>query len=230
MVEPIGNLVSDCFYKSKLLTGFRPVPDSYQNLPKAIQAYATWLDTASFGKGAHHSTGGKGSSIANATEVNVIIRLLDGIANSDEQVDSLLQQMMKDKGELPIGIICMYAEQKKRLRRKVAEQSWGDDFKSLLRIDTVDSYQGKENRLVILSITRSDAKQSPGFLRSPNRINVGLSRAMDRLVIVGNSEMWKGKNKHYPLGKVFDYMDQRRNKEPGGYRLINAKNFKEVKN
>jgi superfamily I DNA and/or RNA helicase len=230
MVEPIGNLVSDCFYKSKLRTGFRPVPDSYQNLPKAIQAYATWLDTASFGKGAHHSTGGKGSSIANATEVNVIIRLLDGIANSDEQVDSLLQQMRKDKGELPIGIICMYAEQKKRLRRKVAEQSWGDDFKSLLRIDTVDSYQGKENRLVILSITRSDAKQSPGFLRSPNRINVGLSRAMDRLVIVGNSEMWKGKNKHYPLGKVFDYMDQRRNKEPGGYRLINAKNFKEVKN
>ena len=138
--------------------------------------------------------------------------------------------MRKDKGELPIGIICMYAEQKKRLRRKVAEQSWGDDFKSLLRIDTVDSYQGKENRLVILSITRSDAKQSPGFLRSPNRINVGLSRAMDRLVIVGNSEMWKGKNKHYPLGKVFDYMDQRRHKEPEGYRLINAKNFKEVKN
>lgn len=230
MVEPIGNLVSDCFYKSKLLTGFRPVPDSYQNLPKAIQAYATWLDTASFGKGAHHSTGGKGSSIANPTEVNVIIKLLDGIANSDEQVDSLLQQMMKDKGELPIGIICMYAEQKKRLRRKVAEQSWGDDFKSLLRIDTVDSYQGKENRLVILSITRSDAKQSPGFLRSPNRINVGLSRAMDRLVIVGNSEMWKGKNKDYPLGKVFDYMDQRRHKESEGYRLVNAKNFKEVRN
>ena len=230
MVEPIGNLVSDCFYKSKLRTGFRPVPDSYKNLPNVIQAYATWLDTASFGKGAHHSTGGKGSSIANVTEVNVIIKLLDGIANSDEQIDSLLQQMRKDKGELPIGIICMYAEQKKRLRRKVAEQSWGDDFKSLLRIDTVDSYQGKENRLVILSITRSDAKQSPGFLRSPNRINVGLSRAMDRLVIVGNSEMWKGKNKHYPLGKVFDYMDQRRHEEPEGYRLINAKNFKEVKN
>lgn len=230
MVEPIGNLVSDCFYKSKLRTGFRPVPDSYQNLPKTIQAYATWLDTASFGKAAHHSTGGKGSSIANPTEVNVIIKLLDGIANSDKQVDSLLQQMRKDKGELPIGIICMYAEQKKRLRRKVAEQSWGEDFKSLLRIDTVDSYQGKENRLVILSITRSDAKQSPGFLRSPNRINVGLSRAMDRLVIVGNSEMWKSKNKHYPLGKVFDYMDQRRHKESGGYRLINAKNFKEVKN
>ncbi|MDG4871052.1 C-terminal helicase domain-containing protein, partial [Guyparkeria sp. 1SP6A2] len=76
-----------------------------------------------------------------------------------------------------------------------AEQTWSEQFKSLIRIDTVDSYQGKENRIVILSITRSDTHQSPGFLRSPNRINVGLSRAMDRLVIVGNSEMWKGKNK-----------------------------------
>ena len=181
------------------------------------------------GNGAHHSDSGKGSSLANPTEVNVIIKLLEAIANSDKQVDALKQQMLKDKGELPIGIICMYAEQKKRLRRKVAEQSWGDEFKSLIRIDTVDSYQGKENRIVILSITRSDAKQSPGFLRSPNRINVGLSRAMDRLVIVGNSEMWKGKNQNFPLGRVFDYIEQRRSKEPNGYSLINAKDFKEVK-
>jgi len=229
MVKPIGSLVSDCFYKGELETGFREVPDSYKHLPKTMQAHATWLDTASFGKGAHHPSNGKGSSIANPTEVNVIIKLLDDIANSDEQVDALKQQMHKDKGELPIGIICMYAEQKKRLRRKVAEQSWGDEFKSLIRIDTVDSYQGKENRIVILSITRSDAKQSPGFLRSPNRINVGLSRAMDRLVIVGNSEMWKGKNQNFPLGKVFDYIEQRRHTEPEGYRLVNAKDFKEVK-
>lgn len=230
MVEPIGNLVSDCFYKGRLLTGFRQVPDSYQHLPSAMKAYTTWLDTAPFGKEAHHPTKVQGSSIANTTEVSVIIKLLDGIANSDEQVDSLVQQMKKDKGELPIGIICMYAEQKKRLRRKVAEQSWNDEFKSLLRIDTVDSYQGKENRIVILSITRSDAKQSPGFLRSPNRINVGLSRAMDRLVIVGNSDMWKGKNQKYPLGKVFDYIDQRRHEESGNYRLVNAKDFNEVSN
>jgi serine/threonine protein kinase len=229
MVKPIGSLVSDCFYKGELETGFREVPDSYKHLPKAIQAHTTWLDTAFMGKGAHHSNSGKGSSIANPAEVNVIIKLLEAIANSDEQVDALKQQMLKDKGELPIGIICMYAEQKKRLRRKVAEQSWGDEFKSLIRIDTVDSYQGKENRIVILSITRSDAKQSPGFLRSPNRINVGLSRAMDRLVIVGNSEMWKGKNHNFPLGRVFDYIEQRRSKEPNGYRLVNAKDFNEVK-
>lgn len=229
MVEPIGNMVSDCFYQGELLTGFREIPDVYQSLPNGIQAYTTWLDTAAFGKRANHDTDGKGSSIANATEIKVIIKLLSGIAQKDDQVESLALQMNKDKGELPIGIICMYAEQKKRLRRKVAEQTWSEQFKSLIRIDTVDSYQGKENRIVILSITRSDTHQSPGFLRSPNRINVGLSRAMDRLVIVGNSEMWKGKNQELPLGKVFDYIEQRRLKEPNNYSLINAENFKEVK-
>lgn len=230
MVEPIGSMVSDCFYKGELITGSREIPEVYQSLPNGMKAYTTWLDTAAFGKRANHSDDGKGSSIANATEVNVIIKLLSRIAQKDDQVESLALQMNKDKGELPIGIICMYAEQKKRLRRKVAEQSWSDQFKSLIRIDTVDSYQGKENRIVILSITRSDSHQSPGFLRSPNRINVGLSRAMDRLVIVSNSEMWKGKNQELPLGKVFDYIEQRRLKEPNNYSLINAENFKEVKN
>lgn len=229
MVEPIGDLVSDCFYEGDLETGSRDIPNIYQGLPDGMKAYTTWLDTKSFGKGAHHPDKGKGSSLANPTEVNAIIKLLNGIASNDEQVDELKQQMKKDKGELPIGIICMYAEQKKRLRRKVSEQSWGDEFKSLLRIDTVDSYQGKENRIVILSITRSEDRQRPGFLRSPNRINVGLSRAMDRLVIVGNSEMWKGKNQELPLGKVFDYIDQRRSKEPKNYSVIDAKSFGEVK-
>ena len=229
MVEPIGNMVSDCFYQGELVTGFREIPDIYQSLPIGMKAHTTWLDTAAFGKRANHGKDGKGSSIANATEVNVIIKLLSEIAQKDDQIESLALQMNKDKGELPIGIICMYAEQKKRLRRKVAEQTWSDQFKSLIRIDTVDSYQGKENRIVILSITRSDSHQSPGFLRSPNRINVGLSRAMDRLVIVGNSEMWKGKNQELPLGKVFDYIDQRRFKEPENYSVIDAKSFSEVK-
>jgi len=229
MVKPIGNLVSDCFYKGELETGFREIPDIYKGLPKAIQGYTTWLDTAKLGKAAHHQKDTKGSSIANRAEVDAIIKLLNGIVANDDQVAALSNQMAKDKGELPIGVICMYAEQKKRLRRKVAEQNWDDSFKSLIRIDTVDSYQGKENRIIILSITRSDTKQAPGFLRSPNRINVGLSRAMDRLIIVGNSDMWRGKNQNLPLGRVLEYIEQRRFSEPNNYKLVNAKNFVEVK-
>ncbi|MCL1078425.1 nuclease [Parashewanella spongiae] len=228
MVEPIGDLVSECFYKGELKTGIRPIPDSYQNLPEVMKSYTTWIDTAWLGKRAYHQDD-SGSSIANTAEVKVIIKLLNQIHSNAEQIEDLVTLKTNDKGELPIGIICMYAEQKKRLRRKVAEQSWSDTFKSLIRIDTVDSYQGKENRIVILSISRSDSKLSPGFLRSPNRINVGLSRAMDRLVIVGNSNMWRGKNQNLPLGKVIDYIEQHAKTEPKGFKVINANTFKEVK-
>ena len=49
----------------------------------------------------------------------------------------------------------------------------------------------------------------PAFLQSPNRINVALSRAMDRLVIFGAKEMWQGVNKNMPLGCVLTYIEDR---------------------
>ena len=98
---------------------------------------------------------------------------------------------------------------------------WRDSFKSLVKIDTVDSYQGKENRIVIVSITRNDPELSPGFLRSPNRINVALSRAMDRLIIVGAADMWRMKNSTLPLGRVLSFIENEANQ--ADFRIINAK-------
>ena len=66
---------------------------------------------------------------------------------------------------------------------------------------TVDSYQGKENRIVIVSIVRNDTSRTVGFLVDPERINVGLSRAKDRLVIVSSSSMWSARP-GTPLSRV----------------------------
>jgi superfamily I DNA and/or RNA helicase len=115
----------------------------------------------------------------------------------------------------------MYAEQKKLIRQKFNQGIWSDGFKALVKIDTVDSYQGKENRIIILSLTRSDKQKSSGFLRTPNRINVAMSRAMDRLLIIGNAEMWKTHNKDKPLGQVVSYMSDMG--EPAGYKFMSAK-------
>ena len=107
------------------------------------------------------------------------------------------------------------------LKRTLGPYGLMQFFKSLVKIDTVDSYQGKENRIIILSLTRSDRHRSPGFLRTPNRINVAMSRAMDRLLIVGNAEMWRTNNRDRPLGHVLAYMDQM--SEDTGYKVIPAK-------
>ena len=61
----------------------------------------------------------------------------------------------------------MYGEQKRIIRQKFNEIDWNDDFKSLVKIDTVDSYQGKENRIIILSVTRSSSDKKPKFFKKP---------------------------------------------------------------
>lgn len=60
-----------------------------------------------------------------------------------------------------------------------------------MKIETVDSYQGKENRIVIVSLVRSNDRGQIGFLDRDNRINVALSRAMDRLVVVGAAHLFR---------------------------------------
>lgn len=217
MAPPIGDLVSKTFYDRKLLNGERAIPDVYQHAPEALCSVVTWLDTANLGHRAHHLED-RGTSIYNRCEADEIISVLKQVSENEEFVAQLSNLVNKD--EAAIGVICMYAEQKRLLRQKFNQEIWSEGFKDIVKIDTVDSYQGKENRIIILSLTRSDKQHSPGFLRAPNRINVAMSRAMDRLLIVGNADIWKGNNKELPLGSVVSYMAERG--QEAGYRFLSA--------
>ncbi|KAH7090017.1 AAA domain-containing protein [Paraphoma chrysanthemicola] len=55
-----------------------------------------------------------------------------------------------------------------------------------IRLATVDNFQGEEAKVVIVSLVRSNLKKNPGFLKTPNRINVLLSRAQHGMYIFGN--------------------------------------------
>jgi superfamily I DNA and/or RNA helicase len=70
-------------------------------------------------------------------------------------------------------------------------------------VGTVDSYQGKENRIIILSVVRNDISKSIGFLTDPERINVAMSRAKDRLIIVSSTAMWQAHPKS-PMHSVLE--------------------------
>lgn len=217
MAVPIGKLVSETFYNGELQNGERGIPDIYRCAPEVLRNVVTWLDTANLGVKSRHTKGG-GRSIFNRVEADAIIAILKKIAEDFEFVSALGK--MIGENEAAIGVICMYSEQKRLLRKKFNQEVWTDSFKDLVKIDTVDSYQGKENRVIILSITRADQQKSPGFLRTPNRINVAISRAMDRLLIVGNADMWRGDNKDLALGRVVRFMNE--NGSSKGYSFISA--------
>ncbi|EAR9961140.1 hypothetical protein E6U59_22445, partial [Salmonella enterica] len=91
-------------------------------------------------------------------------------------------------------------------------------------------------RIIILSVTRSSPDKKPKFLKTPNRINVAISRAMDRLIIVGSTHMWIGANKDLPLGKVLSFISDRSSEDKQNfyekspnYRIVDIeKNLEEV--
>lgn len=212
MAPAIGSLVSACFYENILENGKQDsdVPNIYSSLPEKLKACVTWLDTASLPNSYHEQ--GKSGSLSNRAEADVIIGLLQDLENDETFMNSDIVQKCLDKNEQAIGVICMYGEQKKLIRKKFNERSWDDNFRRLVKIDSVDSYQGKENRVIILSLTRYDKTYSTGFLHLPNRINVALSRAMDKLVIVGAKTVWEQpQNSKMPLAKVLRFMQKQTN-------------------
>jgi hypothetical protein len=87
-------------------------------------------------------------------------------------------------------------------------------------VDTVDSYQGKENPIVIFSAVRCNPFEEIGFTRSWERVNVSLSRARERLVIVGSWKFWLQAGETTPLGKVAHYIETRINQGSVGYKFL----------
>lgn len=215
MAPAIGEMVSACFYGKELVTGVieplgkpykdemvRVVPNIYQHCSvQELRSTVTWVDTS------EKFSDAVGTTFFNKHEARKIIDLLEKI-HADEELLKELKERSKPN-EPPIGIICMYGEQKRYLRKQFNSKAWNEDFRSLVKIDTVDSYQGKENRIIILSVTRNSRDNKIGFMNMPNRINVALSRAMDRLVIFGASRLWSmPKHQESPLGEVLNYIKE----------------------
>lgn len=68
-----------------------------------------------------------------------------------------------------------------------------------LYVTTVDNYQGQENRIILLSLVRSNGKGIIGFLSEENRVCVALSRAREGLYIIGNmNDLVMKNNKIWP--------------------------------
>ncbi|KAJ4352735.1 hypothetical protein N0V95_004007 [Ascochyta clinopodiicola] len=73
-------------------------------------------------------------------------------------------------------------------RRKPLEKK---QLSELLRVATVDNFQGEEAKIIIISLVRSNKERNVGFLKTSNRINVLLSRAQHGMYLIGNTETYR---------------------------------------
>lgn len=221
MAPDIGEVVSSCFYRGKLDTGRGAPPEYYDLLPEHLSNQVTWVDTSPIGERGLEQVSEGGEDKWNLAEARIVMNLLRQIVESDEFM-AFLQEDLQPQ-EPPIGIICMYEKQRQVIDQLKAEAAWLGDARRLVKVDTVDSYQGKENRIIILSTVRNNVRQSSGFLSSSNRVNVAMSRAMERLFIVGATKMWSGKNINQPLGRALTKI--RSLAEAGRAVILSAKQF-----
>ncbi|WP_152016483.1 MULTISPECIES: AAA domain-containing protein [unclassified Bosea (in: a-proteobacteria)] len=205
MASEIHALVSGTFYNSEGLVRSRPEPlDLYALLPTPLDKQVIWLDSS----GKSSTEAQAGTSFTNRREALTVIELLRRIGRSRPFLDRLSELELKE-GEHLIGVICMYAQQAELISSLVVSSDLPQELRNLIKVDTVDAYQGKQNRIVILSLVRSNFERDMGHVRSRNRINVALSRAMDRLLIIGAARMFEtSKNPLRPIVRKLKTLDR----------------------
>lgn len=190
MVEPIGKLISTCFYDSQLHSNG---PEIDQTLNKVLPRPVTWLTTSKLPNSREQSVG---SSFDNSCEVRAILQWL-------KQLNSVAEAAEK---HYSVAVLSGYAAQLKLLNRSLdSEQS---SLKALaIECNTVDAFQGREADIVLYSVTRSNKDGKVGFLRDEARLNVALSRGRIGLVIVGDSQFCRSLS-NSPLYRVLQYIEQ----------------------
>lgn len=80
---------------------------------------------------------------------------------------------------LDIGVITPYDDQKDLISSKINNEE--------IEVDTVDGFQGREKEVIILSLTRSNQENDIGFLKDLRRLNVSITRAKRKLIMIGDS-------------------------------------------
>ncbi len=215
MAPAIGALVSEVFYPdTPLRTARAAVEDWQRTLPLGLGADVVWLDTSRL-EGARETP--REHSYTNDGEIDIIIELLKTLERQDGYLESLVSRAAGEGP--PIGIICMYSAQRDALYRRLSKALLSARLRQLVRVDTVDAYQGHQNVVVIVSLVRNNVGDRQGFLLGPERVNVALSRAQDKLVIVGAAQMWSSPGS--PLGRVLGRIVQ--TEAPNEVRLVDAR-------
>ena len=88
---------------------------------------------------------------------------------------------------LDIGIISPYKGQVQLLRRMLRKDSYWKPLRPLISINTVDGFQGQERDIILISMVRNNEQGQVGFLSDLRRMNVAITRARMKLIIIGHS-------------------------------------------
>ena len=111
---------------------------------------------------------------------------------------------------IDVGIISPYRAQVQYLKKLIKKYEFFKPYRRLISVNTVDGFQGQERDVILISLVRSNDEGQIGFLKDLRRMNVAMTRARMKLIILGNKDTM---TQHPFYKKLWEYVEGLNNDE-----------------
>ena len=112
------------------------------------------------------------------------------------------QRVLEER--IDVGIISPYRAQVQYLKKLIKKYEFFKPYRRLISVNTVDGFQGQERDVILISLVRSNDEGQIGFLKDLRRMNVAMTRARMKLIILGNKDTM---TKHPFYKKLWEYVE-----------------------
>ena len=180
MNEDIMRFSSDWFYHGKVVADPSVKYRGILDLDKAIEwKEACETDDSDMSTRSHEEFVGSSYGRINKLEARQTLLTLA------EYYLRIGRQRILDE-RIDVGIISPYRAQVQYLRHLIKKVDFFKPFRKYITVNTVDGFQGQERDVILLSLVRSNDEGQIGFLRDLRRMNVAITRARMKLIILGD--------------------------------------------
>jgi superfamily I DNA and/or RNA helicase len=199
MNEEIMRFSSDWFYNNKV----ESAPEVKYRSILDLDLPMTWVDTSLFDIPADSDVSFKeqfvGESFGRINKAEAELTLL-ALQQYFEKIGKT--RLLNDR--LDVGIISPYRAQVQYLRQQLKKKEYFKPFRHLVTVNTVDGFQGQERDIILISLVRSNDEGQIGFLRDLRRMNVAITRARMKLIILGDAQTM---TRHPFYRKLYEYIE-----------------------
>ena len=197
MNEAIMKFSSDMFYGGKVESApqvrYRGILD--------LDTPITWVNTE--GLDYKEEFVGENYGRVNKQEAHLTI----------DTIKSYMERVGRERAieeRVDVGIISPYRAQVQYLRRILRRNEYLRPLRGSITVNTVDGFQGQERDIIVISLVRANEQGQIGFLRDLRRMNVAITRARMKLIILGDAATM---TRHPFYKKLFDYIQSLNNEQ-----------------
>ena len=191
MNDEIMRFSSDWFYQGQLTSA----PEVKYRSILDYDSPMVWINTE--GMDCNEEFVGESFGRINKAEANLSI----------DELKKYITKIGKERlleERIDFGLISPYKAQVQYLRQLIKKDAFFKPFRSLITINTVDGFQGQERDVILISLVRANEDGQIGFLNDLRRMNVAITRARMKLIILGDASTL---TKHPFYKKLYKYIE-----------------------